>query len=238
MVRVLIAILAGSLAACSVNIKMPVNRFDSPETIGQPGVIKSEIGMQGTAEIVLAEDPQSNTQPNTTNPTINGDSRVRVAAAYSAFDALDIEYRPPFGASFKFQLIGTSYKSAKAGNFSAAISFGGKYAMNQYPDPLSRDTIQMKLNETMFDAALIAGYRVADMFMVYGGPFITTDSFSGTWHDSVNIDSTAKLTGLNLGIEISATSFQGRLEYALGKASSMESSKTIGSLGASIGYLF
>ncbi len=235
---VALSFLSVLLTACSVNIRMPVNRFDSPEVIGQPGVVKTDLGLQGVSEIVLTNDPSSSTAPNVKNPQINSTHRVRVSGTYSISDILDIEYRPPLGASLKAQILGVPYKSAKKGNFSLAASLGYKYAMNQDPDPTSGGGIRMKLNESMLDGAVIGGYRVLDMLMFYGGIFTVSDSYSGSWHDTFNIDSGAHTNGFNLGMELSASGFQSRIEYAIGKTSVENADKTARSLGVNVSYLF
>jgi hypothetical protein len=235
----LIAVLSLFCTGCSVLIQMPVNRFDSPEVVGQPGVIKGDLGLQGVSQVTLTEDPASDVPPNVTTPLIEGVNRVRVTGTYSALEILDIEYRPPTGVSLKVQLLGDSYKSAKRGNFSLAASAGLKYAMNRDPDPVSKDQNQMRMSETMFDAALITGYRVADVVLLYGGIFTENDSFNGDWHDhSVDFESSARLNGFNTGVELSATNFQFRLEYALSKTITADTDKSIGSFGFNASYLF
>ncbi|NUM88904.1 MAG: hypothetical protein HUU37_06855, partial [Bdellovibrionales bacterium] len=167
--------LALVLSSCSTVVRLPVNRFESPEAMGQPGAAKVELATQTTGDVTLTNDPVR-TAPNVANPTIGAGRRVRLLGGYSVADIFDLEYQPPIGFRGRVQLLGAPFKSAKSGNFSLATSLGLLLSYNQEPDYLESGPKVLSLNETMIDFSVITGYRVADPLLVYGSIFWVNNS--------------------------------------------------------------
>jgi hypothetical protein len=101
-----------------------------------------------------------------------------------------------------------------------AVAGGGGESGTDSDSGFSSITANYNLSYSAWDAALIAGYRPLDWMLIYGGPFHSQVSYSGTLTQSGGTQATYALsgrleqTGGNLGIMGNFNHFALQLEWA------------------------
>ncbi len=211
-------------ASCAIKVKVPANRFDSPETMGGHFRIKLNGGIGGTHSVLLTEDYLTKA-PDTTNPTHERSTFLRLGGGLSILENLDVEIRNFNQLLGKYQLAGDSRQRAQAGNFALSVTGTiGYQSSKETGTPLSsgNKSITVKMTEVLLDAGLISGYRVADWLLLYGGPVVSRKQFWGTYQptSTANVTTSSEFSGGvmsfggNLGLELGIPAFQFRTEVA------------------------
>lgn len=158
------------LAGCIVDYQMRVNRFISPEAQGRPGAGQAQASYVGAHELFVIDTFSLARIPPA---EFDGTTRMLdVSAAVGLGERWDIGIRQGFpdaslGVGGKYQFLGEPRLRAKEGNFSLAGTLApALYLFEAYTGP---DTIDGQV--WSLDTSLVAGYRLGDNVMVYGGPF-------------------------------------------------------------------
>ena len=225
------ALLVFLSSGCAVTIKMPANRYDSPETMGKQWRAKVATGLGGANNVILTPD-FTTMAPNPQSPTFDTATEFQLRAGVAALENLDIEIKTLTALQIKYQFLGDGRLYAQPGNFSMAATLAGGWNESQQNGTQlfgSSQRYEVKLKEGTFDGALIFGYRVNELFLMYGGPFFTLDSYTGT--DSpldgnnvaisiTNFSGSVFQTGANLGLEFGIPIVQGRVELAYANVNS------------------
>jgi hypothetical protein len=151
----------------------------------------------------------------------------------------------------KYQLLGDSRRAAKEGNSSLALTVGylfeshsGKVSDQGQAFGSTERAAEYDFALSGADLGLIYGYRPIDVFLVYGGVFGNFSRTSGSWNrtkpysQEVDLKSSVRQQGMNLGISTGYESFQGMIEvsYTELRAGSNRTNET--SIGGGIRIVF
>ncbi len=203
------------LSSCAQRIKVPINRFLSPEAIGKGAEV--EYREVGYSSGVL--DFANN---NTDNPLLMGKaSDTEFYLGLGVAERADIFVRVPEESSsllgIKVQILGDPAKAAKVGH---ALAF--TLGMGSERDKFNQIfTIDLKSDVT--DYSIVHGYRMNPFFMVYEGVSISNYRFAGTVKgatglNSDDIDYEAKsIFGAHAGIIMGKSNLKLKLEFATQK---------------------
>ena len=203
------------LVSCAQRIKVPINRFLSPEAIG--GGIQAEYHDTGLSSGIL--DFSNN---STSNPLAL--TKVRERAGYLGIglsNKVDLFVRLHRESSsllgLKVQIIGDSFKTARLGH-SLAFSLAAGNERDTF-----NSTFKINLRADVTDYSLIHGYRLTPSLLFYDGLSLSNYSFEGgiignTSLDSDNINYDARNTlGAHIGVIYGGQSLNLKLEWAAQK---------------------
>jgi hypothetical protein len=203
------------LSSCSQRIKVPINRFLSPEAIG--GGVEIEYRDVGFSVGVL--DFSNNSTENSLTMGTKNEEELYMAAGISP--KVDLFVRVPKESSsllgIKVQVLGTPTKQASAGH-NLAFSMG----MGSERDTFDQ-TFSIDLKSDVTDYSLIHGYRFSPMLMMYEGISISNYSFRGNVKGTHGLDSddisyqAKNISGAHIGIVMGGSGFKLKLEYATQK---------------------
>jgi len=166
---------------CATRFLVPANRFVLPENTG--ALFKGDVktGMASTGQVELADDVTA-ASPDTT-PILSRNSAVHIGADLGLASFLDIYFTKisggPTFAGLKIQLLGAPISTAKSGNFSLALAGGSGFGSITQNTEVGTIKGESELKFTGWEALLLLGYRPADSFLIYAGPFtshIATDA--------------------------------------------------------------
>ena len=130
------------------------------------------------------------------------------------FDRLDMgvktSWNGPVILQAKYQFLGAPELRARSGNVSMAVTFGAGVTEPSGDSTVagSGTTSHTNLTLTTYDIAWIAGVRVAETWMIYGGGFLGSTSFSGTINQSgaavgaLPVQGSTTDAGGNLGLQL------------------------------------
>jgi hypothetical protein len=146
----------------------------------------------------------------------------------------------------KYQILGKPELETEKGNFALAVTaaIGALQGTGSASNALTGLSAKYDLGSTTYDLALIAGYRLHEVFMVYGGPFVTFTSYSGrvdqttTGVSTFPYSGTAGQSGFNLGLQVDSTAVYFRLEEAWAAAHAGSASQFGLFTGATLGVRF
>lgn len=203
-----------TLTSCAQRIRVPINRFETPETIGGGMEIEYRSQNFSTGKLSFEND-------QTNNPLQVGDKKeeeVKLALGISKFDLF---LRVPDGSStligLKIQLMGEP-KFAQSLGHKLALTLATGSERDNFNQGYS-----MKLLVDTQDYAIIHGYRFSPNLLVYEGLSVTNYSFEGKIKNQGTLASSNtsykanSILGLNVGVELSSLPFTFKLEYAAQK---------------------
>jgi hypothetical protein len=230
-------------SSCSVMVKTPLTRFDSPEARGKAGRIGGLLSYQGRNEVELTPSLLL-APPNLVNPSVEVPGhRLMASGSVGATERFDISLSlPDARLGLKYQLLGDTHETSEAGNIPLAISTSIASA-SQEDTGTATTTITYKLKELVYDAALISGFRINNLWLIYGGPFILWDDLKTTYRSNSSAASTdntgtLKTYGANLGVEYTMGKGFFRVEYAGAKTKIGQTKAGRGTYGLAIGAHF
>lgn len=222
------------MSGCAVYVRMPVNRFDSPEAMGKKYRAKVAASSGGANYVILTPD-QTVRAPDSDHPTFDSTDwqNLRLDGGIALTEDFDIELRNFSSLFVKYQFLGDGRLHAEPGNFAMAITGAiGGYSSTQESTGflVGYSKARTELTELWADAALVGGYRFADWAMIYGGPFFTYSNFKGNWSgtdfsgvaSAREIKGNALQTGVNLGLELGVPLVQGKIEAGYGNIKSAD----------------
>ncbi len=251
----IVVLFASSVGSgCAITMNLHTNRFQTPEAAGKPGAGYADFfGLEGANELVVVPD-STFPNPDVTHPRFNRNARYYyMGGGIGVMDRMNIEIRNPLSdtgmLNAKYQILGDPRLSAKEGNFSLAAVGGFFYAA---PSEEARSTlygINAKTDREILsgDFALIAGYRIADTFLIYGGTAYTLHSYTGKVEqkNSAGTITNYSFTGnanqvvFNLGLEWTLSHCLLRVEQAVGIARATQTAEaraSSASTGVSAGF--
>jgi hypothetical protein len=201
--------------SCAQRMKVPINRFVSPEAIGGGAQVEYR-------DMTFSSGVLDFSNNSTTNPLVMGTAREEeFYLGIGVSNNADVFVRVPKESSsllgIKIQLIGSSAKEAAVGH-NLAFSMGMGSERDKFEQSF---TIDLKSDVT--DFSLIHGYRLAPMLLIYDGISISNYSFEGTVSgatglNSNDIDYAAKnIQGGHLGVILGGKGLKLKLEYAAQK---------------------
>ena len=246
-------------AGCnSLTVHLPVSRFETPEAAGVSWKKHLSVGGGGTHDVVVVQDA-SLRPPTIGTPSISQGGSIPLKFSLGLWERFEIGLRygitnSPFMASGKFQILGDPMTKSKGGNFSLAVTAAagavsssnngnqlGTFGPGGYPWNATANT-------QVQDYAVIAGIRLNDYVLIYGGPFISKYNMTGSVHDNqsdngtsaaadYSINGSGQNTGGNLAIQLN-TSEKGVFSITLeAVSSSFQWANTSGSNDIQTGVL-
>ncbi len=166
--------------SCAVKVKMPAQRFITPETNGH--FMKGGIGIGGggAASVQVVDDRFSST-PSTV-PSITKDSETSANVHLGLASFMDLYYHAgsesPVYVGAKIQLLGDPSETSKQGNFSLAIAGAAAFGSDDDSSTIEAGTSSEVISNVDvkyggWEAMVLLGYRPSDKVIVYTGPFQT-----------------------------------------------------------------
>ncbi len=198
------------LSSCAQRIKVPINRFHSPEAIGRGAEVEYR-------EVGFSSGVLDFSGSTTSNPLLMGKAAdTEFYGGIGVAERADIFIRVPEESSslvgIKVQVLGEPAKKAAVGHKLAFTAGMGA----------ERDTFNqvftIDLKSDVSEYSLIHGYRANPFFMVYEGVSVSNYSFRGsikgtTGFDSNEIDFSAKnILGAHVGIVLGKHQVKLKLE--------------------------
>lgn len=208
----IMALAATLLAAgCAVRTTLPVSRLESPEASGEALAVGASLGSAAGHELEFTEDfsqvPIATDAPRYRRSNFDLALGTNVGLT-PRFDAgIKLSWDAPARVQLKLQLIGEPRRVARSGNTSLAVTAAaGAHASNGSESGLFGEDDSYTLRSIMLDGALIAGRRVDDQVLLYGGPFVqrydidVDHDFEGTNHYYAGV---TYQYGVNAGVAFS-----------------------------------
>lgn len=197
------------LQACAISMKVPISRFETPETTGQIGRFRFGMGY-GTAARTTFTSDYGYASPTTIDPFVDSVQAIGFFNAQAGvLRWLDLEYKAYNYFQAKVQFLGLPEPEATEGMWSGAVTAAFGY---EDEDESSREfggsqTANYQLSQHKTDAALIVGYRIDEIFLVYGGPYMKWIEFDGSSKTYAASTATPfagknRLMGANAGLRI------------------------------------
>lgn len=188
-------------SACALVVKVPTARLESPEAIGKTFGTRVGIGLAGTSNVNLANDPSAR-PPNLSEPKMETgyDGPARVGLGLGQRFEVGVRYGALSNAYLltgKAQLLGPSRIESKPGDVSLAATYGfGRQKSEVGGNQNGRlgaagYNWSSEVTTTIYDYALIAGYRLNETGLFYGGPYFMRMNMSGTIHHALSDNGTS-----------------------------------------------
>jgi hypothetical protein len=239
---VLVLIAFASFSGCAITTKIPVNRFDSPETMGR-GSGELLGGDEGDSEFTITPDDTA-TPPNFSNPTFSNSNDFLLQGGLSLAGLIPrtdiyakLRTAGVLEGVIKFQILGEPRNVAKEGNFSLAVTAGAGGSSSSDSDNTtyftSSTSAQYSTTVSAVDFGAIMGYRLSEWALVYAGWAWTRQTYSGTLTQTTSSGGSSpqylysgqlRQTTADLGIEFNPGAFLGRVEYAFAWSSAAATS--------------
>ena len=240
-----------ALCGCALGFNMNANRFDSPETRGERFKAHVEpLNLTGSNTLLVVPDltatPIQINAPGFDRSSVS----YRLSGGVGVFEDLDVDlklsWNGPAMLQAKYQILGAHELQTRSGNIGLAITGAAGFALpgGDANNPVTGLSGRYDLQYTSYDFALIAGARVAETFMLYGGPFITSVGYSGKLTQngasavSFPISGNAVQSGANLGVQFDSVLTSITLEEAWALASASGNARAGFYTGLSLGYRF
>lgn len=203
------------LSSCSQRIKVPINRFLSPEAIG--GGAEIEYRDVGFSTGVL--DFSDNSTENALSMGTVKEEEFYFGAGIS--QKVDLFVRVPKESSsllgIKVQILGAPTKASAAGH-NLAFTLGMGSERDEF-----KETFDIDLKSDVTDYSLIHGYRMSSALMIYDGISLSNYNFEGTIGGNHGLDSDTlsyqakNILGAHIGVILGTSSFKLKAEYATQK---------------------
>lgn len=222
--------------SCAQRIQVPINRFQTPETIG--GGMEIEYRSQNYSQGKL-----SFAGGRTDNALVMGEEKaeeVQMAIGFSRVDLfLEVPQKSSSLIGLKIQFLGEpKFKATSEHKLAFSLGFGTERDTfkNEYSMDLLVDTQ---------DYSFIHGFRFSPNLLVYEAISFTNYSFRGKIKDAGSLSSSSleyraqNIMGLNAGVELSSLPFTFKLEYAAQQIKwNHTKEKTYHGLGLAVGAVF
>lgn len=206
------------LSSCSVVVKTPMNRFDSPETRGEGGKFEGLVGYQGRNETQLTPDYLT-TAPTVTSPSMPPPGhRVIMNGSVGLIESLDLTINlNEARAGLKWQLLGAPFEGAKKGNIPLSVTSSVASAKESDSGTVGNNNRSVDVKELVYDLAVVSGYRFDKTLLAYGGPFVVWDRIRTSYKTNAgtnDLEGTLQSIGVNLGMEFDFPALFFRVEGA------------------------
>ncbi|MDO9183905.1 MAG: hypothetical protein Q7U04_15930 [Bacteriovorax sp.] len=233
---IILILLSLSMCSCAVNYHMHDNHFETPETTGAYGKVAAIMGVGNGKKIELTPD-YTYTWASTQNPKIVSEGFFTAGGTLGLQPDIDLglSYISNLGVVLKGKYQALGKRGEVGPQVAGVLEIGGAN------EEKNESTNSMKLENSMYGANLIAGYRFGVYFLSYFSIFrdnakydlkqtkaSITQSFKG---DSSN-------TGAAVGVELDLTPSAGFiLEFTRAKADSANSKIYTSSFGGTLNIL-
>jgi len=244
-----------SFSGCALGVRVPTNRFDSPETEGPGRGHMDALGIVGASSLAVTPD-ETASPPDLGSAVTGPSSSAHWGLDLGIVNRLDLGLRAntdaAWMAQFKYQLAGPNHAQAleliddQDEVFSAALTLG----FNFYSAKGSVDSNQVHtehdLSVSGIDLSGIIGYRLSRTFLPYAGLFTSANTYSGniTQTPTGGIPSIYPLsgrlnqTGVDVGLQVEAERLLFKIEESFVRANG-ETNNLFGLYtGASAGFSF
>jgi hypothetical protein len=189
------------LSGCSqLNVRLPAQRFESPEAEG--GFFKFHLGggVSSAVDVTLSSDASQRPPSGITQPKLGPGADFPLKIGMGLFSHLEVSVRGGFNSvpamlTGKLQLIGTPESEAKAGNFSVAVTAAGGYESSSNNGDQLGDggpggyNWTARADTTVDDYALIIGIRPTESLLIYASGFYSHYKMTGNIHDDLSSNS-------------------------------------------------
>jgi hypothetical protein len=202
---------------CAQRIKVPINRFISPEAIG--GGAEIEYRSMGFSAGVL--DFSNNSTTNALEMGVSKDEELYLAAGIA--QNVDLFLRFPEESSsmigMKIQILGEPGKAQATGN-KLLFTLGMGSERDEFDDEF-----KIELKSDLQDYSLVHGYRFSPSAMIYEGISLSHYNFEGRIKGTHSLDSSdleyqaKNILGAHIGLILGGPSFKFKLEAAAQKIS-------------------
>lgn len=246
--RIVVFAVAMLAVSCGINTHLPAGRMETPETYGRALAFGMDLGVQGSNSLSLTSD-YTTTPVDTETPSFSRTGAdVKFGADVGLAERFDLgveaAWDSPYQLEGKYQLLGDPRGKARKGNSSLAVTAAvGSHAQSGSSTGLfgnSYDAYEM--TAYMADGAVIAGHRVADNVLVFGGPFVQKYWISGSQilddGPEVEYDLDAHQYGVNLGVGFRlGRQFELMVEAVLTESRANDAQVRSGFLGAHLAVM-
>ena len=167
--------------ATAVTTNSPANHFITPESSGG--------FLDGSAALGFGEGDKLTIIPDALATPLSNQGSITKEAQFmgnvwlgilSRLDLQLVNQSATFG--LKYQILGETRTTAKAGNFSLAISaMGGSISYKDTYNDLLRPSVTASSSTSVdtYDLTLEIGYRTTDITLLYLGPYYTHNAYHG-----------------------------------------------------------
>ena len=200
------------LCSCAQRMKIPINRFSSPEVIG--GGVGVEYQSTGFSVGQLDFSNNDVDNPLVVSTTTEESFHLDLGVVDKMDIFIDVPKQSSSRVGVKIQLLGDPEKAKKEGHqFAFTLATGS--AHDEFESGFTID-----LKSRMQDYSIIHGYRINEVVAVYEGISLTTFEFDGKIQNpgSLNgntIDYKAKDTlGVFAGLTFGTTGIKAKAEFA------------------------
>ena len=198
--------------SCAQRIKVPINRFISPEAIGT-GL---QVEYQETGVSVGKLDFSDNSSSNALGMLKTSDRAAYLGGGISQSVDLFVKVHKESSSllGIKVQVMGEPYKAAASGNKLAFTLAKGS----------ERDTFEesfeIELKSDVTDYSIVHGYRFNSLVLLYDGISLSNYEFEGTISGATGLDSNDisyrahNIIGVHVGILLGSPTLNFKAEFA------------------------
>jgi hypothetical protein len=237
------------LAGCAAQIeqKMKTAVLLSPESQGESR-ISAGAGYQSAPMVTITENVKR-TPPDRSRTIIEQQERIMLHGAAGVTDWLDLHLDPASWLNAKAQLVGEPFTRAAKGNISLSV-LGSIWLENDKGESDSfnaanQPDVSYEKKAVALRAGLLAGYRVTDLLLLYGGVTHQRHRYHGTYDilggAKGSFAGFATANSVNLGFEVSLNKdFVIRLEdaYSIAKVKAFGAKSSQHSVGLLLAGMF
>lgn len=215
MKQILILLTFLFLTSCAQRIKVPMNRFLSPEAMG--GGFQVEYQDTGLSSAILDFSNGS-----TSNPLVVGTVRnesiytgLSLSKDVDAFIKIHKESSSLLG--LKVQVMGAPFKATAIGH-NLSFSLAGGSERDTF-----KDDFEITLKSDITDYSLVHGYRFSPSLLMYEGVSLSNYSFRGKVKGDTTLDddeinySARNILGAHIGVIYGSQGFNLKVEWATQK---------------------
>ena len=203
------------VSSCAQRIKVPINRFLSPEAIG--GGLQVEYQDTGLSSAVIDFAGDSTSNPLEVGTIRNEAFYLGAGLSHDVDLFVKIHKESSSLLGLKVQVLGAPFKESAVGhNLSFSLAAGGE------TDTFD-DDFKISLKSSVTDYSLIHGYRFSPGFTIYEGLSLSNYSFQGDISDQQTLDSdkieysARNILGAHVGFIYGSQSLNLKVEWATQK---------------------
>lgn len=206
--------------------RQTVNRYELPESYGHMNLAVNGQTAGGYEYRISTQRAQA---PDYRSPVIRKfHSNLGVGVSVGLFERLDLgvlaEQSNDIGLlklialrsikyRIKYQFLGPTISQATQGDVSLALMSSISRAREKVARNRTNSSTRHSLDVTNFDSALLAGIRLTDHSLLYGGPFITMTYYEARYHyedSDQEVSARGKGSGKTWGNHLGLAFFAGR----------------------------
>lgn len=193
---------------CAIKTRLPLNHLQSPETTGTKASL--DASLIGVATQVITSDKYA-TNPTSLGPYIAPPEYTgQLGFMKGVIERLDLGARytieGPLMVQAKYQWIGDSQVTAKAGNFSLATILGVGGSFDGGDGTSFGTQAKHSIGIVAGEINAVVGYRLADPLLLFGGPFFNINTAQGEITQNslstYRVDTRTTQYGVGIGLQV------------------------------------